>query len=420
MLSLLLALTISQTPQHRLFLQPNLEGSGDGSASLPLFSALGTDGLGTSGPCSTTAPTGSKGEVLVFGRSSLATCSKRGLRATGILPGDLVMMSSGQPRVEPDEDWVLGLRYDPARVNFFVQASTFVNAAWIKTSVTVTGSDGGTYFTDPFGTFNATKIAWGSNTNSYMYQNCSTTGAPSTRSIYVRATPGAVDGGVLPWCTGGSVGACKTCPLPTDGTWSRCEFVTDAGATSTNSFIGCDSATWGGSGCPGGEALIYGAQCEGGSPSSAFIQTGGATAGRVIETAKFAISAGPPATSGSMSVVTTTPDAISDTGWATLEGTTGWQLIGFGAGVTRFHATGFLAAAGGPTVGRAKRSCGGDGTSSFACTNTTCATGAGITTTGVPTFFWAGDYNLGFPGTRTMNGIISRLCWDPSSLTKCR
>jgi hypothetical protein len=31
----------------------------------------------------------------------------------------------------------------------------------------------------------------------------------------------------------------------------------------------------------------------------------------------------------------------------------------------------------------------------------------GITTTGVPTFFWAGDYNVGFPGTRTMNGIIS-------------
>jgi hypothetical protein len=70
--------------------------------------------------------------------------------------------------------------------------------------------------------------------------------------------------------------------------------------------------------------------------------------------------------------------------------------------------------------GYVKRSVGGDGSTSFACNDASCNSAGAITTTGTPTFAWLGDYNVGAPGTRTMNGILSRVCYQPDSPTRCR
>lgn len=60
---LVIALALAQTPQHRLFRQPNLPTG----AAFAAFEAFPLSGAGTFGACSTTPPTGARGEVLVAG-----------------------------------------------------------------------------------------------------------------------------------------------------------------------------------------------------------------------------------------------------------------------------------------------------------------------------------------------------------------
>lgn len=70
MVTLALALLLAQTPQHRLFLQPNLPQGPD----FAFFEAFPANGAGTNGACSTTPPTAAKGEALTFARASVAEC----------------------------------------------------------------------------------------------------------------------------------------------------------------------------------------------------------------------------------------------------------------------------------------------------------------------------------------------------------
>lgn len=108
------------------FAQPQTGGFGLGGnprpnkASLAFFEAFPANGRGTFGPCSTTPPTGAKGEVLTFTRATNATCTRTvtGARSTtGIANGDLVVLSSNQPRVSYGSDGVLGLLVEGSRTN---------------------------------------------------------------------------------------------------------------------------------------------------------------------------------------------------------------------------------------------------------------------------------------------------------------
>lgn len=146
MLALALML-LAQSPQHRLVKQPNLPRN-----SLAFFEFLPESGAGTAGACSTTAPTGAKGETLTSPRATAATCTKTldGVFATtGIANGDLVQLASNQAVVEPDATGVLELGVEQARTQIAIRSAEICNAAWIDVGTPACASD---QAAGPFGT----------------------------------------------------------------------------------------------------------------------------------------------------------------------------------------------------------------------------------------------------------------------------
>lgn len=123
--------------------------------SYAFFEAFPASGAGTFGACSTTPPTGAKGEALTFARTGNATCTKTtsgGLATSGIANGDLVELSANQPRVEYDSGGVKGLLVESSRVNSLFRFIEFANALWSDVGTpTLTGSQAspftGTYAT---------------------------------------------------------------------------------------------------------------------------------------------------------------------------------------------------------------------------------------------------------------------------------
>ena len=65
--SALLALALAQTPQHRLFMQPNLPRT-----TLAYFEFAPASGAGMTSACACTTPTGAKGEALGGGGGGYA------------------------------------------------------------------------------------------------------------------------------------------------------------------------------------------------------------------------------------------------------------------------------------------------------------------------------------------------------------
>ena len=121
----------------------------DSCSTYAFFEAFPASGAGTSGACSTTAPTGARGETLTFTRASSATCTKTasgGLATTGIADGDLVSLGSGVARVMYDSASVLGLGVEAQGINVLLRSNAPGNALWadVGTPTLVTG------LTDPF------------------------------------------------------------------------------------------------------------------------------------------------------------------------------------------------------------------------------------------------------------------------------
>ena len=134
--SALLVLALAQTPQHRLFLQPNLP-RGDGLAFFELAPASGS-GMGTACACATI--TGAKGETFAVARTGNATCSPLGVATTGITNASLVECAANLPRVES----YLGLpflRSEGARTNALTRFIDYANATWADVGTpTLTGA----------------------------------------------------------------------------------------------------------------------------------------------------------------------------------------------------------------------------------------------------------------------------------------
>lgn len=102
----------------------------------PYFEFAPADGgLGTT-PCACAAVLGAKGETITTTRGSSATCLKGDSFISGIVPGDMVTCTSGQPRMVFAEivNHQLGIWSEKQRTNALLRSEQLENAAWIATA----------------------------------------------------------------------------------------------------------------------------------------------------------------------------------------------------------------------------------------------------------------------------------------------
>ena len=99
-------------------------------STLAQFEAFPASGAGTSGACSTTAPTGSRGESLTFTRATVAECYSNDGQT-------LTQMAINKARVSSGDgtSW-LGLWEEGASQNDLLWVRDLSNAAWTKTNMT--------------------------------------------------------------------------------------------------------------------------------------------------------------------------------------------------------------------------------------------------------------------------------------------
>lgn len=129
MYALIAILALSQTPQHRLVLQPNLPRARIGA---PLFEFAPASGAGMTAPCACTSPTTATGQALTFARASNGTCIKG--NTVAVVDGDMVTCSSGQPRVMAGGNGsaAVGVLVEGARTNDCLRSAELCDAlAWI-------------------------------------------------------------------------------------------------------------------------------------------------------------------------------------------------------------------------------------------------------------------------------------------------
>lgn len=109
---------------------------------LAFFEFAPASGAGMGTECACAAVTGAKGEALTFSRASSATCTPgvTGTRTTGIADNSLVTCANNQPRIERDNNGVLGFRVESAGSNVLLRFIDYANAAWTDVGTpTLTG-----------------------------------------------------------------------------------------------------------------------------------------------------------------------------------------------------------------------------------------------------------------------------------------
>jgi hypothetical protein len=275
---MLLALLLSQlavqpsSPVGPIFSSPATMGQ------LAFFEAFPSNGRGTTGVCSTVAPTGAKGEALTFTRGSNGTCTRTaagGLSTTGIANGDLVVLSSNVARQMYDANGVLGLLVEASRTNSNLQSANLADAAYTSVGApTVTANT----TVSPDGT---TTMATIDDTSGAAQQGrqqviVATAGQPYTLSVYVKAD-------TLASVTVSLDGTTATCTSLSATTSTRC-IVTDASA----SGVAINAQVLGGTVVGDtGTFRAWGQQVELGLYATSYMPTGAGTATRSAESASF-------------------------------------------------------------------------------------------------------------------------------------
>lgn len=258
------------------------------------YEVFPANGRGTFGPCSTTAPTGAKGETLTFTRTGAATCTKTatgGLATTGIANGDLVSLATDKARVEYDSNGVLGLLVESSRTNSALRSESFDNAAWTKGSgagaaVPVVTAD---YATAPDGQTTAERVQFDACASAGQYSAVYATvlkvAGVGAGSVFCRGTSASQSISVCAYGGGTTATVCTQVVCPT-ASWSRP--IAIGTAANTGLVIGCDNEGFTGGGNTGAaDVLLWGAQLEAGAYATSYIPTTSAAATRNAELARM-------------------------------------------------------------------------------------------------------------------------------------
>lgn len=404
MLTLALALALTQTPQHRLVMQPNLPRN-----AFAFFELAPASGAGMTGVCATTAPTGAKGEALTFTRATAATCTKgtNGTRSTGIADGDLVEMASGQIRQELDAEAFLGFLKEAAATNLLLRFIAIDNAAWsdVGTPSLTTGQ------TSPFvGTYATSAVQIDDNDGAAFEGRSQavtvSAGAAHTMHCYVKAGTRAEARITLD-------GTAATITGLSSSAWSILE-VTDASSSGTS--IAAQVLSGDATGDTG-TVIFGGCQVETGSARTTINPTLGTTATRNLEVVSFA-QTWPNSASISMAANYTGPTPTSGGAGGVMEFTGFVVALNESVGVWRWYngatftgiATTISSSTGGIRTygyhtGTARGVGWGSNSNSGSETSATNKFGATL--------------SFGGPSANPLNGIISRVCVDPNPL-RCR
>lgn len=433
MLALVLVLLSQVTPDSRVSRVERvpggrMEGGRGGVKGWAFFEAFPVGGAGSFGACSTTPPTGAKGEALTFARTGTATCTATatgGLATTGIANGDLVVMSANLPRVEYDSNGVKGLLVEAARTNLQPRSQELDNATWGRTAG---GSSSAptipsTNNTAPDNTATAERLSFSAcptvGDYSQLAQLVATSAVAHSNSVYMRAVSGTA---TISVCGFGSTGVCTQCTAD-DKAWTRCVLNNWTGAASAYFVAGCinnTAAYTGATNTGAADVYLWGVQMEVGAYASSYIPTTSAAATRNAETATFTVS---PSVGPNFSLAATTqwPSAAAFPTTMVSFGTSGASVISLYKWTDTAAGYNFAGVGTNPAV---------------PAMGTTPRRSVGADASGTRSAYWDGSsvsapasslgsaqslVSIGTSGTGTVqaDGIVSRICLDPSP-TRCR
>lgn len=399
------------------------------------FEAFPASGAGTSGVCSTTAPTGAKGEAATVTRATSAMCQRTatgGMVSSGISTGDLTLLASGVARVEYDRSGVLGVRVESAVTSPTLRSQEINVAPWadsfssVPTTAVLNG--GGNTIVAPDGTTTAEDYTYGgagwaaSIAYSYRYQPAGCTASvANTGSCYFLSISGGTTADVTiqtaaSWVTGNTTGLSTS-------TWTRAKASATSGAGGSNAFYAGIGQVIGATTRSTTRVGHWGCQCETGPNATSYVPTAGAGAVRNADVVSFPVTLSGGTFSAGISYDTPATLATGMTAFqvyldannsvtAALDGSN--QLVcTFRIGGVDSTVTGAPLTAG--AVNRV--ACTYSASSRSACVGGTCFSSGGALTmpTGAATFYGGTRSTTG----NEANGILSRWCYEFADATRC-
>jgi hypothetical protein len=401
---------------------------GRGNTGYAFFEFAPASGAGMGAACACGTVTGARGESVSLARAATGICTRTatgGLATAGIANGDLASCGVNVPRVEYDNGGTLGVLVEAAATNVLVRSDALTNAAWADVG-TPSATDGAT---DPLGGTTGDTLT---DNDAVAFEGRSqavTVSAASayTMSCYVKGGTSAKVRLSLDGTT------CDTSTLSTT-TWSRvsCTDASSSGVSiSAQVLVGNAAADT-------GDVVVGGCSVEGGSYVTSYIITGAAAANRPAEGALLidmgtqapganSISAAVSITKRATSAIGTTvvfyanPVSHADVSGA------GFELYSTDSSATfkcqsgndaaAVVTSGAAGAGAGTTRGYCTSSGSGGTTSGAMGVNSMSASAATSGAFAVARYLSVG--NIGTAGTYQFDGIVSRVCVDPSP-TRCR